>query len=60
MTQILIEELAPIVSHGELTLDTELAGLDIDSLTAVAVVQRIRQRTGKTLPISAFLTVKVA
>ncbi|MEN4912486.1 SDR family NAD(P)-dependent oxidoreductase [Erwinia amylovora] len=54
MTQILIEELAPIVSHGELTLDTELAGLDIDSLTAVAVVQRIRQRTGKTLPISAF------
>lgn len=54
MTQLLIEELAPVVSHGALTLDTELIALGLDSLTAVAIVQRVRQRTGKTLPISAF------
>lgn len=54
MTQLLIEELAPVVSHCVLTLDTELMALGLDSLTAVAIVQRVRQRTGKTLPISAF------
>ncbi len=54
MTQLLIEELTPVVSHGALTLDTELTALGLDSLTAVAIVQRVRQRTGKTLPISAF------
>lgn len=54
MTRLLVEELAPMVSHSVLTLDTALVELGLDSLTAVAIVQRIRQRTGKTLPISAF------
>ncbi|MGF6126913.1 acyl transferase domain-containing protein/acyl carrier protein [Pseudomonas frederiksbergensis] len=54
MSQLLMEELAPVVSRSTLTLDTVLAELGLDSLTAVAIVQRIRQRTGRTLPISAF------
>lgn len=54
MTRLLVEELAPVVSHSVLTLDTVLAELGLDSLTSVAIVQRIRQRTGRTLPISAF------
>jgi myxalamid-type polyketide synthase MxaE and MxaD len=54
MAQLLIEELALVVNHRTLTLDIELSELGLDSLTAVAVVQRVRQRTGKTLPISAF------
>ncbi|WP_447803265.1 type I polyketide synthase [Pseudomonas serbica] len=54
MSQLLMEELAPVVSRSTLTLDTVMAELGLDSLTAVAIVQRIRQRTGRTLPISAF------
>ena len=54
MSQLLMEELASVVSCSTLTVDTVLAELGLDSLTAVAIVQRVRQRTGRTLPISAF------
>ena len=52
--RLMLEEVAAVVRHEGLTLDSTLADLQIDSLTAVAVVQRLRKRTGKTLPIAAF------
>ncbi|MGE7992037.1 SDR family NAD(P)-dependent oxidoreductase [Pseudomonas sp. NPDC089554] len=54
MTRLVIEELSGTARNAALAGDTPLAGLGLDSLGAVAIVQRIRQRTGKTLPITAF------
>lgn len=54
MTSLVIEELGKATRNVALASDTTLAGLGLDSLGAVAIVQRIRERTGKSLPITAF------
>jgi acyl transferase domain-containing protein len=54
MTRLVIEELAKATRGNAPTAETPLDELGLDSLGAVAIVQRIRQRTGKTLPITAF------
>ncbi|WP_445374044.1 beta-ketoacyl reductase [Photorhabdus tasmaniensis] len=52
MTEIVIEELKKLVAGGEVTADTKLSEIDMDSMSAVAIVQRLRGNIGKLVPIS--------
>ncbi|TDB59979.1 SDR family NAD(P)-dependent oxidoreductase [Photorhabdus khanii] len=54
MTEIVIEELKKLVAGGEITVDTKLSEIDMDSMSAVAIVQRLRGIIGKLVPISVF------
>ncbi|WP_445496519.1 SDR family NAD(P)-dependent oxidoreductase [Photorhabdus sp. SF281] len=54
MTEIVIEELKKLVAGGEVTADTKLSDIDMDSMSAVAIVQRLRGNIGKLVPISLF------
>ena len=49
MTRLLMEELSHVVRHPTLDARTALTELQLDSLAAVAVVQRIRARTHRAL-----------
>ncbi|WP_342651075.1 SDR family NAD(P)-dependent oxidoreductase [Pseudomonas sp. REB1044] len=54
LTQLVLDELASVSRSIEVGPQTDLADLGMDSLGSVAIVQRLRQRTGRSLPITAF------
>ncbi|KER04089.1 beta-ketoacyl reductase [Photorhabdus temperata] len=54
MTEIVIEELKKLVAGGKVTADTKLSEIDMDSMSAVAIAQRLRGNIGKLVPISVF------
>ncbi|MBJ9975375.1 SDR family NAD(P)-dependent oxidoreductase [Pseudomonas sp. S75] len=59
LRQLVVDELSTLTRHSQVDPDTDLAELALDSLGAVAIVQRLRQRTGKALPITAFFDSRI-
>ncbi|WP_175445321.1 beta-ketoacyl reductase [Photorhabdus luminescens] len=54
MTEIVIEELKKLVAGGNVTADTKLSEIDMDSMSAVTIAQRLRGIIGKLVPMSVF------
>ncbi|EYU13648.1 beta-ketoacyl reductase [Photorhabdus aegyptia] len=54
MTEIIIEELKKLAAGGNVTADTKLSEIDMDSMSAVTIAQRLRGIIGKLAPISVF------
>ncbi|PQQ40036.1 hypothetical protein C6H65_17475 [Photorhabdus luminescens] len=51
---MVIEKLEKLVAGGNVTADTKLSEIDIDSMSAVTIVQRLRGSIGKLVPMSVF------
>ncbi|MDB6374617.1 beta-ketoacyl reductase [Photorhabdus bodei] len=54
MTEIVIEELKKLVAGGNVTADTKLNEIDMDSMSAITIAQRLRGIIGKLIPMSVF------